>query len=178
MKSSVAMTVCVLGVLIGPAAAFSIGAQAPTPPPATQAPVAPDKALMQKIVDAWSTMNPDNVAQYYAQEGNNVFYDFTPLKYAGWKEYAEGVRKIVADYSSAKFSLNPDAQVHRRGNLAWGTATWHADFVKKDSTKEVLDGRWTVVWEKRGDNWLIVHDHYSVPLGAPSQTPTRKTFHP
>jgi ketosteroid isomerase-like protein len=39
--------------------------------------------------------------------------------------------------------------------------------VKKDGSKEAMDGRWTLVWEKRGDDWLVVHEHFSVPLGPP-----------
>jgi len=172
MTTRIAVTV----VIVFATAAFT----APQQPaaPTSGAPTAPDKALMQRVLDGWSTMNPDNAAQYYAQDQRNVFYDFTPFKYTGWKEYADGVRKVAADYSSAKFHANPDAQVHRRGDLAWGTATWHADFVKKDGAKEILDGRWTVVWEKRGDKWLIVHDHFSVPFGAPSQPAARKSSHP
>lgn len=167
MKTALATACCVLGVLLtGTSALAERAKKEPAPGRQTAAP-SPDKVLMQKILDAWSTMDPNNAAPYYAQEPSMVFYDFAPLKYTGWKEYADGVRKIVADYSSAKFTLNPDAQVHRRGNLAWGTATWHADFVKKDRTKESLDGRWTALWEKRGDHWVIIHDHYSVPLGPP-----------
>jgi len=40
--------------------------------------------------------------------------------------------------------------------------------VKKDGTKEMIEGRWTAVFEKRGDNWIIVHDHFSVPLPSPA----------
>jgi ketosteroid isomerase-like protein len=36
--------------------------------------------------------------------------------------------------------------------------------VPKDGKTENLEGRWTVIWEKRGDNWLVVHEHVSVPL--------------
>ena len=32
-----------------------------------------------------------------------------------------------------------------------------------DGTKEDVEGRYTVVLEKRGDDWLIVHEHMSVP---------------
>ena len=96
-----------------------------------------------------------------------MFYDLAPLKYTGWKEYAAGVPNLLADYTSLKLTLGKDAVAHQRGNLAWATTTWHADSVKKDGSKETLEGRWTVVWEKRGDDWLVVHEHFSVPLGPP-----------
>jgi ketosteroid isomerase-like protein len=68
-------------------------------------------------------------------------------------------------------TLGKDAVPHQRGNLAWATTTWQADSVKKDGSKEAMDGGWTVVWEKRGADWLVVHEHFSVPLGPP---PTKK----
>ena len=29
------------------------------------------------------------------------------------------------------------------------------------------DARWTVLWQKTGDDWLVVHEHFSVPLPSP-----------
>ena len=125
-------------------------------------------ALMQKIFEAWSSTDPSVVAQYYAQELKRDFYDITPLKYNDWQEYAAGYKKLMADYASVKFTLNPDARAHQRGNIAWANGTWRGERVKKDGTKETLNGRWTAILEKRGDNWIIVHDHFSVPLGPPA----------
>ena len=122
------------------------------------------KALMQKIIDAWSTLDISKPAPYYDAEDKHVFYDISPLKYTGWKEYADASQKMFAGLSSLKFTLAKDIQTHRRGNVAWGTATWQAEMVPKDGKTENLEGRWTVIWEKRGDIWLVVHEHVSVPL--------------
>ena len=125
------------------------------------------KALMRRTLDAWETLDPAKAAPFYAKEPGRTFYDIAPLKYTGWAEYEAGVKKLVGNWVSLKFTLQPDAQVERRGNLAWGTATLHADIVTKEGAKEPLDGRWTVVWEKQGENWLIVHEHTSMPIPAP-----------
>jgi hemoglobin len=128
------------------------------------------KAFMQRNLDAWSTLDPANAAPFYAQEANHVFYDIAPLKYSGWGEYSEGAKKLVGMFSSLKFTLGNDVETHRQGNLAWGTATVRTDLVTKGGAREAMDGRWTVVWEKRGKDWLIVHEHFSVPLPAPVDT--------
>jgi len=125
------------------------------------------KAHMQKIMDAWSTLDPSNAAPFYSQEKGNVFYDIAPLKYTGWAAYEEGVKKILADYSTLKLTVRKDSRVRPHGNLAWGTATWHGDAVMKNGAKESLDGRWTVIFQKVGDDWLIIHEHVSVPLQPP-----------
>jgi len=47
---------------------------------------APDKAYLQKVWDGWSTLDPANVAKFYAT-GPHVFFDIAPLKYNSWDEY-------------------------------------------------------------------------------------------
>lgn len=158
-------------ILVLLAGATGAGAQAEkkaAPAGAAAKPAYDFQALMQKIFEAWSSTDPSGVAQYYAQGPGHVYYDIAPLKYNGWQEYAEGYKKLMADYSSAKFTLGPDARAHQRGSMAWATATWKGELVKKGGAKETLEGRWTAVFEKRGDNWIIVHDHFSLPLPSPA----------
>ncbi len=124
-------------------------------------------ALMQKIFEVWSSTDASGAAPYYAQEPGHVYYDIAPMKYNGWQEYAEGYKKLVADCTAVKLTLGSDARAHQRGNMAWATATWRGELVKRDGSKETLEGRWTAIFEKRGDNWIIVHDHFSVALPPP-----------
>jgi hypothetical protein len=129
----------------------------------------PDRALAQKIWDAWSTMNPDNVALYYDNSASNLFFDIAPLKYDGWTQYADGVRKLLADYQSIKLTLGSDVQFHPLANLVWADGTGTLDFSMKNGSQGQLPLRWTVVWEKKGGQWLITHEHTSVPLPEPEK---------
>ncbi len=132
--------------------------------PASAATGAPDRALLQKVLEAWATLNTDSVAKYYDQAPNDVFYDVAPVKYTGWQEYANGFKQMAETVKSIQFTLNDDATVHHAGNWAWATAT--AKMVMTDKSDKVtnLDTRWTTVWEKKGAKWVIVHDHFSAPL--------------
>ncbi len=141
------------------------------PAKATAPPAYDFRALIQRLYDAWSDLDPAKAAPFYAKEADHVFFDIAPLKYTGWAQYAEGVPKAFAAYASGKFVLGKDLRVHRDGNLTWATATWRGELLKKDGTKENAEGRYTVVLEKRGDDWLIVHEHMSVPAPPP---PTSK----
>lgn len=125
--------------------------------------VTPSKALMDAIWAGWSTGNPANVAKYYAK-GPHVFFDIAPLKYTSWAEYEKGVVQVISGFESLKATVNNDAQIHHHGNLVWGTATVHHVDVMKDGKKSEGDFRWTVIWEKTGPQWLIVHEHVSAPL--------------
>jgi ketosteroid isomerase-like protein len=121
------------------------------------------KAHLQKIWDGWSTLDPANVSQYYAT-GSHTFFDIAPLKYSSWEEYRNNVKNVLADYKSAKLTVNDDAQLHPAGNYVWGTATVQEEMTHKDGKVDMGNFRWTVVFEKQGGKWLIVHEHVSVPM--------------
>ena len=118
---------------------------------------------MQTIWSGWATLNPANVAQYYAA-GPHTFFDIVPLKYASWDEYQKGVTGVLAGYTAATCTVNDDAEIHNAGTLAWGTATVKYDMTQKSAKHDMGNFRWTVVWQKQGGKWLIVHEHVSEPL--------------
>ena len=126
------------------------------------------QAEFQKMIEryyaAWNTGNPDNAAPMYAKDADLVFFDITPLKYAGWAEYDKGARQVLGTFASATFKPNSDLRVTRYGNVAWTTLTWHLSGKKKTGESVELDGRHTAIWQHRGGKWLIVHEHFSVPL--------------
>jgi ketosteroid isomerase-like protein len=124
---------------------------------------APDKAHLQKIWDAWSTLDPSNAAQYYAP-GPHVFFDIAPLKYDSWDEYQKGVVNVLADFKTAKLTVNDDAEIHPAGPYVWATATVKEDATMKSGKREMGNFRWTVVFEKQNGKWLIVHEHISEPV--------------
>lgn len=126
---------------------------------------APDAALMQKIWDAWSTLDPANAAQFYDKSPNNVYFDITPMEYHGWAQYEAGAKKVLADYTSGDCKV-AQPSIHPAGSLAWGTSLVHCDMTKKDGEKEAMGFRWTVIWKKNkaANEWLIVHEQISVPL--------------
>ena len=122
--------------------------------------------LMRQIWDAWGTLNPANTSRYYSKDAKRIFFDLAPLKYTGWSEYEAGVKKTMADYSSGKFTLYDGGHVTQRGSFGWAEETGHGTLTKKSGGKEDFDFRWTVLWEKEGNDWLIIHEHVSVPMGG------------
>ena len=155
-----AATVLGISVLIGSV----LGAAAPA-----HAADAPDfKAMMQKVIGAWQTMDPSKVAQYYSKEADAIFFDIAPLKYAGWDAYAAGVAQMFGALSSLTLTLNDDAWIERHGDIAIAAVTGNGVMVGKDGSKQVVDWRWTVIWEKKGKEWLITHEHLSAPLPEPT----------
>jgi ketosteroid isomerase-like protein len=125
------------------------------------------RARMEQVLGAWATLDPANVAKFYDPAAENVYFDLAPLKYDGWKAYAAGSKEVLAGFSSIKLTLGDDVAVHRHGTLTWTTATWTLDAVMKSGEKQTMAGRWTAIWEMRGMSWLIVHEHFSLPLPPP-----------
>jgi ketosteroid isomerase-like protein len=123
----------------------------------------PDKALLQKIWDGWSTLDVANEKEYYAA-GPHTFFDIAPLKYSSWDEYQKGVVGVLAGFKTAKFTVNDDAEIHPAREYYWGTATVKEDATLKSGKREMGNFRWTFIFGKQDGKWVIVHEHVSAPL--------------
>jgi ketosteroid isomerase-like protein len=157
LKRILAFLLCLLSLALAGAAQMK---KSPVKKPS--APV-PDTAYLQKIWDGWSTLNPDNVAKYYAT-GPHTYFDIAPLKYGSWDEYQKGVKGVLAGYKSAKFTVNDDAALHPHGDLVWSTATVSEQMTTSAGKVEMGTFRWTAVFEIEDGKWVIVHEHVSEPI--------------
>jgi len=129
---------------------------------------ATDDATFRRLVDnlclAWSTGTTDAPAKFYAKDNGLVFYDVAPFSYHSWKEYEAGVKKEFLDSASEiKLTAGKDLKVTRRGMIAWTIVPMHLLEKSKNGKTTEMDLRYTGIWEKRGANWVLVHDHLSAP---------------
>ena len=125
------------------------------------------RELVPRIVASWETFDLGKIEPYYAKDPDLTYFDLAPLKYNNWAEYRATVPKVLFEpNSSIKLKINDDLRVHSRGSLAWATFTFGADLTNKHGATSHLDGRWTMLFEKRGKSWIVVHEHVSVPLGG------------
>ena len=125
------------------------------------------RVLVPKIVASWETLDFSKIEPYYAADADLTYFDLAPLKYNSWAEYRAGAQKGLFDpNTSIKLKVNDDLRLHSRGNLAWATFTFGGDITPKQGAASHLDGRWTMVLEKRAKGWIVVHEHVSVPLGG------------
>jgi ketosteroid isomerase-like protein len=66
---------------------------------------------------------------------------------------------------SGSLTAGKELKVTRRGNIAWTTVPMHFSAKMKDGKTIDTPVRYTGIWEKKGKNWVIVHEHLSAPLG-------------
>lgn len=124
-----------------------------------------NKEIVERYYAAWNSLNTGAPASFYAQDAELVFFDVVPMQYNGWAEYKAGVQKTFFDQiSGGKLVPNDDLKITQRGDVAWMTLTFHLAFTAKTGAEVKLDCRHTAIWEKRGAEWLIVHEHISAPL--------------
>lgn len=158
--------------LVAVLAAWLAGCDKTAAPPKTEDATTELKHLMDKVTDGWVTLDPSKVAQYYAKDVGLAYYDIAPLKYTGWDEYESGSRKLFSTWKSIKVTISPDFKGYKNGNAAWATFTSSFEITPKKGPVMRGEGRNTEVFEKRGDQWIIVHEHGSVPmLDTPAQAP-------
>jgi ketosteroid isomerase-like protein len=157
LKRLLTVSLCLLTLILAGAAQTKKSATKKSAGPA------PDQAYLQKIWDGWGTLDPDNVAKYYAS-GPHTFFDIAPLKYGSWDEYQKGAKGVLAGYKSARFTVNDDAAVHSHADVVWITATVAEQMTTTAGKVEMGNFRWTALFENEDGKWLIVHEHVSAPL--------------
>ena len=152
---------------VGLAAGFSLAAFLLAAKPSSQPGEQELRALVPKIVASWESLDTAKIEPYYAADADLTYFDLVPMKYNNWAEYRVGVKKALFDLNrSIKLNMNDDLRVHSRGRLAWATFTFGADIVNQQGAASHLNGRWTIVLEKRASGWIVVHEHVSAPLGG------------
>jgi ketosteroid isomerase-like protein len=132
---------------------------------------ASDDATFRKLIEgycaAWSTGSAEAPAKFYAKENGLVFYDVAPFVYHSWKEYHDGVQKeFLETAESLKLTAGKELKVTRRGMVAWTTVPMHLTEKSKNGKTSETDLRYTGIWEKRGANWVLVHEHLSTPMAG------------
>jgi len=124
------------------------------------------KKLVTELYKAWESQDVSKPSRFYSKDPDHVFFDFAPIKYTGWKEYAAGVKKTFFDNmppNASRLAMKDDFKVMRWGNVAVTHSTIDFSARLKNGTKMKETGRHTAVWEKHGPRWQIVHDHWSFP---------------
>ncbi len=139
--------------------------------PKTENATAEFAPMVEKVNAAWQTLDTANVAPFYAKDADLTFFDVAPLQYKGWQAYADGFKKVAADWQSVRIRVDPGTHAIKHGNIA--VVNWTGSFTITPKSGSPMSGqiRGTEVLEKRDDKWLIVHEHVSAPMAEPAPPP-------
>ena len=140
--------------------------------PASRAAVFDARALQQRYVSAWRSrdgrFDVDALAKLYAADAGRVFFDAFTAEPTDWsfsRAWPVGEQPLVEGLRS--FALVPlaDPEVVALADdrvLTTGSYRMDLDLEKDGPQSGTL--RQTALWERRGEHWVMTHEHLSVPL--------------
>lgn len=121
---------------------------------------------ISEMLGAWQVGDIDRLHKDYADDVavvNGIWAPpvFTWANYlAAYQEQRARMQQVRMDRSNTYIKLN--------GNFAWACYQWDFSAVV-DGQPTVARGQTTLIFEKRNDRWLIVHNHTSaVPTTQPT----------
>ncbi len=129
------------------------------------------KALEDKFVAAVNAKDIDAIMSIYVPDESLFVFDLsTPLQYVGADAYRKNWEGFVASMGPVKFEVT-DFTVAVDGKLAYSHSVHH--LTGSDSKGQKMD--WTVrvsdVYRKIKGQWLVVHEHVSVPIDLATGKP-------
>jgi ketosteroid isomerase-like protein len=123
------------------------------------------RGLSQRLVDAYERRNPDALRGLYKRQSDALFFWERRMSYS-FDDISRTMGAIVDAVSNIKLTVT-EFRSGGAGQTGWFAALFHIERTAKDGERSISEGRWTVVAEKTGESWLIVHEHTSFPLPKP-----------
>jgi ketosteroid isomerase-like protein len=145
----------------------------PTPPPSV-ANSAPDEQKIDYVIGeflgAWQLGDIEKMHKNVADDISVVAGTWTPPA-VGWTNYLAAyqaqrarVQQVRLDRSNTLIRIGPT------GQFAWACYQW--DFsATVDGTPMAAEGQTTLVLEKKGEAWVIVHNHTSLVQASQPSAP-------
>lgn len=160
-------------VLAGPAAAQKKKKKDDTPPPPPSNTVPDEQKIdfvIGQMIGAWQVGDTTLMHKFYADDVSVVAGTWTPPA-IGWTNYLAAYQMQRARLQQARMDRsNTLIRVAPGGLFAWACYQWEFSALV-DGAPSAAEGQTTLVFEKRGDDWLIVHNHTSIVQASQPVTP-------
>lgn len=121
-----------------------------------------------EMLGAFQVRNVEMMHKYYSDNCVFVSGAFAP-PILGWQNYVVDYQRSLAAFQGMQLiRRNTDVFVH--GDIAWASYQW--EFLSNFQNKPYsAHGQTTLVLQKIGDHWLIVHNHTSQICDQLSEQP-------
>jgi len=183
--STALLLVLCLGLVLGSAAAAQTNKKKkkddppPQPPPGVVIPVADEQKIdfeISEMLGAWQVGDPEKLHKNIADDVVMVNGMWGP-PIIGWDNYLASYKSQRARTQQVRLDRT-NTLIRVSGNVAWASYQWDFSGVV-DGQPSTAQGQTTLVLQKRGDAWLIVHNHTSLvqmasgaaTANAPPQAP-------
>ncbi|MBI2955790.1 MAG: SgcJ/EcaC family oxidoreductase [Acidobacteria bacterium] len=131
------------------------------------------ETVIEAVIEAYQAGDAETLARHYAPEVTMIPADYGP-PVVGWTNVAQRYQQAYAQLGKMEL-LRENTRILRRGKLAWATYQWRAVTMVGKELREA-QGHTTLILEKRGGHWVILHNHTSLaamppePKAAPPPT--------
>jgi ketosteroid isomerase-like protein len=149
-----------------------------TPPPAPTASAMgiPDEQridyLISEMMGAWQVGDTDKLHKCIADD-ISVVNGFWAPPIVGWDNYLAQYKSQRSRTQQVRLDRT-NTLIRLTGKFAWASYQWDFSAVV-DGQPAVAQGQTTLVFEKRGDDWVVVHDHTSLVQATKPVTPANAT---
>lgn len=125
------------------------------------------KQFLRKFEDAFRSGNIDEILKFYSPDV--VAFDMVPpLQIKGVDTYSKAWKEAASMMSPPWIFEPRDEKIYVDGNVAFAHHLANCGATSKEGKVESGWIRHTVGLVKKGGQWQIVNDHYSVPVDMKS----------
>jgi uncharacterized protein (TIGR02246 family) len=130
------------------------------------------RSLESKFAAAFNAKDVDAIMKLYAPDRSLFVFDLVPPReYVGADAYRKDWEGLFATLKGpVKFEIT-DLEIGTDGGLAYSHSIQHVSGTNTKGEPLNLVVRVTDVYRKANDNWLIVHEHVSVPVDLETGKP-------
>ena len=129
------------------------------------------KALESRFVDAVNAKDVNAIMKAYVPDESLLVFDvIPPRQYVGAKAYAKDWTDFLGFFKSLKFEIS-DLSVTADGAMGFSHSIQRVTGTNTKDQPIDLTVRVTDVYRKINGNWLIVHEHVSIPVDLDTGKP-------
>lgn len=121
--------------------------------------------LVRNFWNAWNTKNSAIAARFYAQTSDLVVYlPWRTQGFTGWDAFKQFADNVMQNMQVVQFTPYEDVHVLQFDKVTVTAGTFNILLQSTSGVTTQGDARYTLIWERRNGEWLIVHEHLSSTL--------------
>jgi ketosteroid isomerase-like protein len=123
------------------------------------------KAMEGRFIAAFKAKDINAIMACYVPDQSLIVFDVSPPRqFTGAQAYKMDWQGYLAAFPGPWDASISDLDVTVGGDIGYGHSIQHASFTDKDGKKAELTVRVTDGYKKINSQWLISHEHVSVPV--------------
>jgi uncharacterized protein (TIGR02246 family) len=160
-----------LASLVASAVGFTLSALVLRPPAKADA-RADIKALEDQFIAAFKAKDLDAIMKVYVPDQTLFIFDVVPPRqYVGAAAYRKDWQEFLDSFNGPITVELTDLDITAEDNLAYSHSIQRVTGTDKQGKKLDLTARVTDVYKKINGNWLVVHEHVSIPVDLDTGKP-------